>query len=378
MTWPLQQLRRMARIRNGSDHSGVVDPEGEFPVYGSGGEFARASRALFEGPAVLLGRKGTIDKPLLVDGQFWIVDTMFCAQPLAEADPRFLYYACTTIPFGMLSTSTALPSMTQSDLKAVRLPCPPFEQQLSIADFLDHETAEIDALVGKQEQLIATLREDRAATIDFAFPAAAGLTRLKAVLLFAQTGPFGTQLSAEEYIADGIPVINPTHIQDNKIVPDVSISVSAGKADDLARHRFRIGDIVLGRKGEVDKSALVDTKSAGFICGSDAMLLRPRLDVVVPAYLWWFLQSPSAHSQLEQWSVGSTVAGLNQTTMRKIYLPHPRLEVQRQIVDRLEVQTAKVDALVAKAGHVIETLCEYRSAIITDAVTGQIDVREAV
>lgn len=137
-------------------------------MYGSGGEFARASRPLYEGPAVLLGRKGTIDKPLLVDGKFWTVDTMFCAKPLSNTEPRFLFYACTTIPFGMLSTSTALPSMTQGDLKAVRLPCPPFERQGLIADFLDRETAKIDALIAKQEQLISTLREDRTATITHA------------------------------------------------------------------------------------------------------------------------------------------------------------------------------------------------------------------
>src|SRR5699024_1402191 len=97
--YPTQQLRRLARIKNGSDHSQVQDDLGEFPVYGSGGEFARASRPLYSGPSVLLGRKGTIDRPLLVDGEFWTVDTMFCAQPYATVNPTYLYYACTTIPF---------------------------------------------------------------------------------------------------------------------------------------------------------------------------------------------------------------------------------------------------------------------------------------
>lgn len=139
--YPTQQLRRLARIRNGADHSGVQDDFGDFPVYGSGGEFARSNQPLYSGPAVLLGRKGTIDKPLLVDGEFWTVDTMFCAQPHLGVDPAFLYYACSTIPFDMLSTSTALPSMTQGDLNAVRLPAPRYEKQKTISNFLDRETA---------------------------------------------------------------------------------------------------------------------------------------------------------------------------------------------------------------------------------------------
>lgn len=160
-----QQLRRLALIRNGADHSEVQDDFGEFPVYGSGGEFTRASRPLYSGPSVLLGRKGTIDRPLLVDGEFWTVDTMFCAQPYANVDPTFLYYACTTIPFDLLSTSTALPSMTQSSLNSVRLPKPSYEEQRAVADFLDDRCSKIDALIDKATEMIQVLREYRSALI---------------------------------------------------------------------------------------------------------------------------------------------------------------------------------------------------------------------
>lgn len=358
--------------------------QGEYPYYGASGVIDYVDDYLFdqdnvlvsEDGANLLGRRTPI--AFVARGRYWVNNHAHILRPIEDESPDFWAHRVESESVAPLVTGAAQPKLTIEALMNLLITAPPtVEERCVIVDFVKRETAKIDALIAKQEQLIATLREDRTATIDSAFPMEGELTRLKAVLHFAQTGPFGTQLAAEEYIADGIPVINPTHIQDNKIIPDIGITVSADKADDLARHRFRTGDIVLGRKGEVDKSALVDTKAAGFICGSDAILLRPRLDVIVPAYLWWFFQSPRAHSQLEQWSVGSTVAGLNQTTMRKIYLPHPSIDLQRQIVARLQAQTAKVDALIAKATQVIETLHEYQSALITDAVTGKIDVREA-
>lgn len=149
------------------------------------------------------------------------------------------------------------------------------------------------------------------------------------------------------------------------------------KAEELSRFSFQTGDVVLGRKGEVDKSALVTEVEQGYICGSDSMLLRPSQNTD-SKYLWWFLQSPSAHAQLERWSVGSTVAGLNQTAISMIVLPLPPFHEQRGTVAYLDDQTAKIDMLIAETERFIELSQERRSALITAAVTGQIDVRGEV
>src|SRR5699024_5735670 len=78
---------------------------------------------------------------------------------------KYVYYAATTIPFDLYSTNTALPSMTSGHLKAHRIPLPPLDEQRVIADYLDQETAQIDALVAKQEEFIGLLRERRSALI---------------------------------------------------------------------------------------------------------------------------------------------------------------------------------------------------------------------
>ena len=158
--WSIKTLKHALRIYNGQDHKDVLADEG-YPVYGSGGQFAFASAYLHDGEAILLGRKGTIDRPIHVMGKFWSVDTMFYAICNSTFLPRFAYYYCTTIPFSYFSTATALPSMTQSDLKNNRIAFPPLSEQRAIAAFLDDKCAKIDGAVKIKEDQIALLRERR-------------------------------------------------------------------------------------------------------------------------------------------------------------------------------------------------------------------------
>lgn len=295
-----------------------------------------------------------------------------------QSDLRFLAYA---LPRHLkvindLTYATTVKHLSSGQVRDIRLLAPPIFEQRAIADYLDRETARIDTLIEEQQRLIDLLHERRVAEIAelYSMPSRA---RLRHVLDFAQTGPFGTQLSSDEYLPGGIPVINPSHISLGTIVPDPDVAVSTAKASNLARHRLAVGDIVLGRKGDIDKSALVGDGESGYVCGSDSMLLRPST-AVVPSFLWWFFQSPSAHSQLEQWSVGSTVTGLNQITIAKIVLPLPPLKEQRRIAAYLDEQTAKIDQLIAETERFIELSRERRSALITAAVTGQIDIRDEV
>ncbi len=394
MNWPVQQLRRMARIRNGVDHSGVMDPYGEYPVYGSGGEFARATRALYTGPAVLLGRKGTIDKPLFVDGSFWTVDTMFCAQPLSGTDPRFLYYACTTIPFGMLSTSTALPSMTQGDLNAVRLPCPPARSQSEIADFLDRETANIDALIGKQEQLIATLREDRTATITQAvtegIESNVGMSDVGARdLLSTQTGwnivPFircvndrvDYRGATPKKVADGVVLVTARNVRPGWIDYEASEEyVSVDEYDEtMRRGRPQIDDLLFTMEAPLGNVALVDRTDIALA----QRIIKFRADpkVALPKYLMYSMMSAWFQAQLVARATGSTALGLKASKLPELRIAIPHMSTQAKLVRFLDDHGTQIDALISKASGVIRVLREFRSATITDAVTGKIDVREA-
>lgn len=163
--WQRRKLGYLVTFRNGKETTGVENPEGRYPVYGSGGEFKRADDYLHDGPSVLFGRKGTVDRPLLVDGRFWTVDTMYYTEIGPEVDPKFLYYWATTAPFALLATDTALPSMTSTELSQLPVDYPDLPTQRRIADEIDRETAEIDAMLANITELRDLLAERRAAVI---------------------------------------------------------------------------------------------------------------------------------------------------------------------------------------------------------------------
>ena len=163
--WAVMQLKRAASICNGQDYKDIEDADGVYPVIGSGGEFARASSFIFNGESVLLGRKGTIDKPLYINGPFWTVDTMFYTRIATDAFPKFVYYSALTIPFSLYSTNTALPSMTGEALSSHLIAAPKLTEQREIANRLDRGTARLDLLALKTKLSIDLLKERRSAMI---------------------------------------------------------------------------------------------------------------------------------------------------------------------------------------------------------------------
>lgn len=162
--WEISPFKRSLSINNGCDYKHVVSENG-YPVIGSGGQFAYATEYLYDGEVLLLGRKGTIDKPMHFKGKFWTVDTMFYAVPNKGVCCRYMYYQALGFPFDYYSTATALPSMAASDLANNPIVVPPLSEQQSISDYLDRKCAEIDGLKEKLVKKRETLKELRQSII---------------------------------------------------------------------------------------------------------------------------------------------------------------------------------------------------------------------
>ncbi len=147
-----------------------------------------------------------------------------------------------------------------------------------------------------------------------------------------QTGPFGTQLKASDYVSDGIPVINVRNIGFGKVRKADLEFLAEGKAEKLHQHRLVAGDIVFGRKGAVERHALIDATTDGWIQGSDCLRVRVNTDRVCEKYLSYYLRT-SAHQDWMQalCSFGATMASLNQDIVRRIRFPAPPLKTQRRI-----------------------------------------------
>ena len=164
-SWDIKRLKFLAKIRNGKD----CDKKdiGKYPVYGSGGIFGWNDDFLYNKPSVLLGRKGTIDKPQFVESPFWSVDTAFYTEINEKVViPIFFYFLCSSIiPFDFYSSKTALPSMTQTDLYEVKFGIPSKEEQKEIVQYIKIQTTKIDKNISTIEKEIALVEEYKTALI---------------------------------------------------------------------------------------------------------------------------------------------------------------------------------------------------------------------
>ena len=139
------------KIINGKNQQKVEDLQGRYPIYGSGGIMGYANDYICPAETVIIGRKGSINKPIFADTPFWNVDTAFglCADK-AKLFPKYLYYFCVNFDFERLNTTVTIPSLTKSNLLNIEIPLPPLDEQRRIAAVLDKVS---DLIAKRREQL---------------------------------------------------------------------------------------------------------------------------------------------------------------------------------------------------------------------------------
>lgn len=169
-----------------------------------------------------------------------------------------------------------------------------------------------------------------------------------------RTGPFGSALHKSDYIDGGIPVINPMHIVEGELVPDPGMSVSTHAAQRLSAYRFRRDDIVMGRRGDMGRCALITESYVGWLCGTGSMIIRCS-GAVEPHFVQRVLTTPRVIAAIEEASVGSTMVNLNQAALSRLQIQCPSFAEQRAIAEALsdvDRSLAAFRALIAKKGAI--------------------------
>jgi len=162
-----------------------------------------------------------------------------------------------------------------------------------------------------------------------------------------QTGPFGSQLHATDYVAWGVPVIMPVNIGDNTIVENGIARVGFADARRLRRHALREGDIVFGRRGEVGRRSIVRSGQENWLCGTGCLAARlgPKRTNVAPAYVAHYVGSPQAQTWLVDHAVGATMPNLNTSILAALPVWWPPIREQEAIAEALDDATALVTTL---------------------------------
>jgi type I restriction enzyme S subunit len=319
-------------------------------------------------------------------------------RPVSGIDSRFAQYQILNREFiAIVDGSTfgsKMPRVSWEFVGRMKATTPSVAEQTRIAAFLDQETAKIDALVAEQQRLMALLKEKRQAVISHAVtkglnPQAAmkpsGIEWLGDVPAHWETGPLkrfwnvtDCKHVTAEFVEDGIPLASIREVQ--------SWWIDLEKAKCTTEHFYQLliegnrqpmpGDLIFSRNATVGEVAQVSPNHPRFAMGQDVVLLRKFSPEYSSDFLQHIIRSPVIIHQLANLMIGSTFKRINVEEIRTFVIPFPPPTEQAKISEFLQTEVGKFDTLTAEAQRAINLLQERRTALISAAVTGQIDVRK--
>jgi type I restriction enzyme S subunit len=318
-------------------------------------------------------------------------------------DTKFVFYWLQAFreQIILLASGGGQPNISQEKVRSVRIACPSIDEQQTIARFLDAKTAQIDALVAQKQQLIAKLKEKRstliARTVTRGLPPEAakvaglephpemkdsGVEWLGAIPTHWATPPLYARYSVElgKMLSEAkitgehlIPYLRNVDVQWNVInyqdLPEMDIPPA-----EYPRYTICTGDLLVCEGGEVGRAAIVG-KFDGVIGYQKALhRLRALRDDEDQRFMCFILEWAAQTGVFNAGGM-STIAHLTGEQLRKYRFPKPPKNEQQVIVQYLQREIDKIAQLQREVETAIDRLTEYRQALITSAVTGQIDVR---
>ena len=307
----------------------------------------------------------------------------------------FLYYSSIFIEENANRNIYGAKILNQDLIKNAHIVFPPLMEQRAIADFLDAQCAKIDSVIGDIEKQIETLQKYKKSLITEAvtkgldrsvpmmdsgiewigkIPAHWGTNRLRYVAS-VKTGPFGTQLSADEYVDEGVPIINVKNIGYGSILAEDLDFVPESVADRLSVHRLKLDDIIFGRKGSVDKHAIITDEYVNWVQGSDCIRVRSNPEIN-SGYLNYLFDSTYFGSYVMLYAVGATMPSMSSDILLNARILVPPVQEQKEIAAYLNKQCGKINAIITNKQEQLATIRRHKNSLIYEYVTGKKRVTE--
>ena len=398
--WEVKKLKHLVHISSGFTLPQSFDRyEGKYPVYGSNGRIGYCDRYLIANQAIVIGRVGASGTVNVVPERSWISDNALIVRIVGQTQLLWLRYILQAANLGEHAAKNAQPIITATFVGDQALATPTNSEQRAIAAFLDRETAKIDALVAKKERLIELFQEKRTALISHAvtkgldpdaplkdsgvewlgeIPAHWEVKRLR-VMGTLQTGiTLGKRYETPDLVTR--PYLRVANVQDGYLALDDIAEIEL-PAKETRRYELRPNDVLLTEGGDFDKLGrgyLWSGQIPSALHQNHIFVVRPNQQVLSSKFLTVLLTSSYGRAYFTATSKQSTnLASTNSKKLASFPIPIPSLTEQRAITAFLDRETAKIDGLVAKVQEAIDRLKELRTALISAAVTGKIDVREA-
>lgn len=289
------------------------------------------------------------------------------------------------------STGVSYPAISSTPFSRIKLILPSYEEQRTIATYLDHKTAQLDTLLTQKETLVRLLHQKRQALINEAvtqgldpaaprkssgvewlgdIPAHWEVRKLKQLTTRIVDGTHFTP----NYIEEGVPFLRVTDIQTDEIDLSTTKFISQAEHEELSKRcKPEKGDILLSKNGTIGITKVVhwDWEFSVFV---SLCLIKPtkRLN---PYYFSYFFQSDIVNQQIDEGSRTTSVTNLHLEKIRELLISLPPIEEQLQIVERLNLAGGRINEASDAIHTQIKTLKAYRQSLISEVVTGKVDVR---
>jgi len=311
---------------------------------------------------------------------------------LADIEPEFVMYwmqaAFLSLQlFGGAGNKTTIPNLSAARLKSLFVPKPPANEQRAIAGVL----AKIQRAVEVEDRRITALKELRAATMAKVFreglrgeptdqtefgeiPHGWQIETLGHLCApppgTIQTGPFGSQLHSSDYVGEGVPIVNPTHMTAGMLVDESIPRVSPSDAERLAKHRLRQGDILFSRRGDVGRHAYISEREQGWLCGTGCLLVRPADSTIERRFLSYALETPLVQDYLVAHAAGTIMPNINTKILSSVPVPVAPPADQAQIAHLLSALDVPL-SLADRRQHALEG---FFASVLHQLMTGQLRV----
>lgn len=364
---PVNSKERNTRIEN-------KNVELLYPYYGATGKVGLIDDYLSDGEYVLVGEDGApflnpfANKAYIISGKAWVNNHAHVLK--AKGDNKFLCHYLNYFNYQSFVSGTTRLKLTQNALRKIPVFVPSFPEQQRIVAKIEELFSKLDAGIESLKKAKQQLAVYRQAVLKEAFvQKESKIVTLAEITDEIKIGPFGTMLHKEDYISDGIPVINPQHIKNGQIIPSSKISISSKKCQELASYKVKTNDVIMGRRGEMGRCAAITKKEDGWLCGTGSILFRLKSDFDACVYAK-ILSSPDIVHYLEKNATGTTMKNLNEEIVKNIPVPFITKQEQSSIVRNIESRLSVCDQIKRVVNESLEKADVLRQSILKKAFEG--------
>lgn len=342
---------------------------------------SRARRIVRSGDVIFATIRPTLKRVAIVPDE---LDNAVCSTGYfvlrggSKIDNGYLFYWLFSDEFQAEMESrqkgASYPAVNDGDIRDQYVPVPPLNEQRRIVAVLDKAFAGIATATANAQKNLTNARALFESYLESIFSnkdESWEVGSLKKIGGNVSTGPFGSLLHKSDYVENGIPLVNPAHIVGEFIEADYRKSISTKTLSRLSAYILAENDIVIGRRGEIGRCAVVTEAESGWLCGTGCFFIRPKKSVKAH-FLAHLLRSKPYREKLEAMATGATMLNLSNTALGELEIALPSITSQNDHVIKLNEISLLVGDLEGKVRSKLTALTELKQSLLNKAFAGEL------